>query len=248
MKKTLWILTCCLAAQLASAQAPKWADKARKAVFSVVTYDKNNQIKGTGNGVYIDAKGIALSDYSLFEGAERALIINADGKQCEVNRIMGANSMYDIVKFNTPIDKKQTVLTPASAPAKVNDLVYLLPYSTQKSATVQTGRVTAVDSIGNNSFYYTLEMKTGEKLVSCPIVNAEGQVLGLIQKNADTESNESYAIGAGYGVALNISALSMNDGALNRIGIRKALPDTEEQALVFLLMCFCTFSITLAIV
>lgn len=236
MKKTLWILTCCLAAQLASAQAPKWADKARKAVFSVVTYDKNNQIKGTGNGVYIDAKGIALSDYSLFEGAERALIINADGKQCEVNRIMGANSMYDIVKFNTPIDKKQTVLTPATTPAKVNDLVYLLPYSTQKSATVQTGRVTAVDSIGNNSFYYTLEMKTGEKLVSCPIVNAEGQVLGLIQKNADTESNESYAIGAGYGVALNISALSMNDGALNRIGIRKALPDTEEQALVFLLM------------
>ena len=95
MKKTLWILTCCLAAQLASAQAPKWADKARKAVFSIVTYDKNNQIKGTGNGVYIDAKGIALSDYTLFEGAERALIINADGKQCEVNRIMGANSMYD---------------------------------------------------------------------------------------------------------------------------------------------------------
>ena len=28
----------------------------------------------------------------------------------------------------------------------------------------------------------------------------------------------------------------MNDGALNKIGIKKALPDTEEQALVFLYM------------
>lgn len=236
MKKTIWIMTCCLVAQLASAQAPKWAEKAKKAVFSVVTYDKENKIKGTGNGFYIDAQGTALSDYTLFENAARAVVINADGKQQDVSRILGANSMYDIVKFNTPIDKKQTTLTLASQPAKVGETVYLLPYSTQKATTLQTGKVTSVDSIGNNSFYYTLEMKTGEKTVSCPIMNANGEVLGLIQKNASDETMESYAIGASYGASLAISALSMNDGALNKIGIKKALPDTEEQALVFLYM------------
>jgi len=226
----------CLVAQLASAQAPKWAEKARKAVFSVVTYDKENKIKGTGNGFYIDVQGTALSDYTLFENAERAVVINADGKQQDVSRILGANSMYDIVKFKTPIDKKQTTLTIADQPAKVGETVYLLPYSTQKATTLQTGKVISVDSIGNNSFYYTLEMKTGEKTVSCPIMNINGEVLGLIQKNASDESMESYAIGANYGASLSISALSMNDGALNKIGIRKALPDTEEQALVFLYM------------
>ena len=236
MKKIVGIIACCFFAQIVSAQAPKWAEKAKKAVFSVVTYDKENKIKGTGNGFYIDAQGIALSDYSLFEGAERAVIINADGKQLDVNRIMGANSMYDVVKFNTPIDKKQMTLNIAAQPAKVGETVYLLPYSTQKATTVQTGKVTAVDSIGNNSFYYTLEMKTGEKTISCPIMNANGEVLGLIQKNASEESTESYAIGAGYGATLTISALSMNDGALNKIGIKKALPDTEDQALVFLYM------------
>ena len=236
MKKIVGIIACCFFAQIVSAQAPKWAEKAKKAVFSVVTYDKENKIKGTGNGFYIDAQGIALSDYSLFEGAERAVIINADGKQLGVNRIMGANSMYDVVKFNTPIDKKQMTLNIATQPAKVGETVYLLPYSTQKATTVQTGKVTAVDSIGNNSFYYTLEMKTGEKTISCPIMNANGEVLGLIQKNASEESTGSYAIGAGYGSALTISALSMNDGALNKIGIKKALPETEDQALVFLYM------------
>lgn len=236
MKKTYWIIICSLVCQLASAQAPKWAEKARKAVFSIVTYDKENKIKNTGNGFYIDAQGTALSDYSLFDGAARAVIINADGKQLDVDRILGANSMYDVVKFNTPVDKKQVSLSLAVQPAKVDEIIYLLPYSTQKSTAVQTGRVISVDSIGNNSFYYTLEMKTGEKLVSCPIVNAAGEVLGLIQKNADDESNESYAIGAGYGAGLTINALSVNDGSLNRIGIAKALPATEEEALVFLFM------------
>jgi len=238
MKKTLWIIVCCLVTQLASAQTPKWADKVKKAVFSVVTYDKENKIKGTGNGFYIDIQGTAtaLSDYTLFEDAYRAVIINADGKQQEVSRILGANSIYDIVKFHTPIDKKQITLTIATQPAKVGEMVYLLPYSTQKATTLQTGKITAVDSIGNNSFYYTLEMKTGEKTVSCPIVNANGEVLGMIQKNASEESSESYAIGANYGATLTISALSMNDEALKRIGIKKGLPETEEQAVVFLYM------------
>lgn len=236
MKKILILLFCSIVSSWTSAQTPKWVEKARKAVFSIVTYDKENQIKGTGNGFYIDGQGTSLSDYTLFERAERAVIINADGKQLEVKSILGANSIYDVVKFNTPTVKKQAFLTLATQPAKVNDIVYLLPYSTQKATTCQTGRITAVDSIGNNSFYYTLEMKTNEKLVSCPIMNAEGQVLGLIQKNASDDSEESYAIGAGYGASLSISALSITDATLNKIKIKKALPAVEDQAMVYLIM------------
>ena len=36
----------CMAIQSVHAQdTPKWADKAKKAVFSIVTYDKENKIK-----------------------------------------------------------------------------------------------------------------------------------------------------------------------------------------------------------
>ena len=44
MKKFVGIIACCFFAQIVSAQAPKWAEKAKKAVFSVVTYDKENKI------------------------------------------------------------------------------------------------------------------------------------------------------------------------------------------------------------
>ena len=235
MKKTLLIVTCALLAQLVSAQTPKWAANAKKAVFSIVTYDKDNNIKATGNGFYIDNQGTALSDYSLFEGATRAVVINANGNQQPVEVILGANSMYDVVKFRTPVDKKQVSLKIASQPLKNGEAVYLMPYSTQKETLCQRGSVTSADSIGKH-FYYTLQLKTNEKMVSCPIMNVNGEVVGMIQKNATTESEESYAIGSSYGEALEISALSFSDAALNGIGIKKALPDTEDQALIYLFM------------
>ena len=236
MKKNIWIVLACTCIQTSMAQVPKWAEKAKKAVFSIVTYDKDNKMKNTGNGFYIDEMGNALSDYTLFENAERAVIITADGKQKEVQTISGVNSLYDVIKFETASEKKQVFLPIAQTPAQVGETVYLLPYSTQKSTALQKGKVTSVDSIGNNSFYYTLEMKTGEKMVSCPIVNMNGEVLGMIQKNASDESEESYAIGAGYGASLSITALLAGDTGLNAIGISKKLPDTEEQALAYLYM------------
>ena len=148
--------------------------------------------------------------------------------------------MYDVVKFNTPMAKKQEVLTIASQPAKVGETIYLLPYSTQKATTCQTGKVISVDSIGNNSFYYTLELATNEKTVSCPIMNANGEVLGLIQKSVSEDKKESYAIGASFGAALSVTALSANDRSLYNIGIKKALPDTEEQALIYLFISSST--------
>lgn len=235
MKKTLLIVTCALLAQMVSAQTPKWAANAKKAVFSIVTYDKDNNIKATGNGFYIDNQGTALSDYSLFEGATRAVIINANGNQQPVEAILGANSMYDVVKFKTPVDKKLVSLKVATQPVKNGEAVYLLPYSTQKEAICQRGVVTSADSIGKH-FYYTIQLKTNEKMISCPVMNGNGEVVAMIQKNASPESEESYAISTTYGQALEISALSFSDGALNRIGIKKALPDAEDQALIYLFM------------
>lgn len=67
-------------------------------------------------------------------------------------------------------------------------------------------------------------------------MNAEGEVVALVQKNSDKESTSSYAIGIGYAKSLSITALSANDFTLNTIGIKKGLPEDESQALVYLYM------------
>ena len=108
MKKNLLLtLALCLLAQWSVAQAPKWVEKAKRAVFSVVTYDESDKILNTGNGFFVTEDGMALSDYSLFKGAQRAVVINSEGEQMPVEVIMGANDMYDVVKFRVAISGKK---------------------------------------------------------------------------------------------------------------------------------------------
>ena len=235
MRKYVLLLACVLGSGSLWAQTlPKWATKAKKAVFSVVTYDKENQILNTGNGFYIDDKGTAVSDFSLFRNAHRAVVVTAEGKELPVTLILGANDIYDVVKFRTQINKKSAAIFPASQASKKGETVYVLPYSTQKETSGRTGTISNVDSIANNSFYYTLNMKTGDKTVSCPLVNGNGEVVGLIQKNSDSESEQSFALGISFANSLAINAMSGSDSNLNAIGIKKDLPDDESQALVML--------------
>ena len=235
MKKYVLLLACVLGTGSLWAQTlPKWAVKAKKAVFSVITYDQDNKILNTGNGFYIDEKGTAVSDFSLFKNAQRAVVVTAEGKELPVTLILGANDIYDVVKFRTQVNKKSAAILPATNAPKKGETVYVLPYSTQKETTGRTGTISNLDSIANNSFYYTLSLKTGDKTVSCPLVNGAGEVVGLIQKNSDSESEESYALGINFANALSINAMSGSDSNLNAIGIKKDLPDEESQALVML--------------
>lgn len=237
-KKLLLMLTLCLLAQWSVAQAPKWVDKAKRAVFSVVTYDQNDKILNTGNGFFVTEDGVALSDYALFKGAQRAVVVSSEGVQMPVEAIMGANDMYDVVKFRVGISgKKISALTLAVVAPVAGADAYLLPYSTQKDRSYTSGKIKEADKIAEKYFYYTLDMQLKDKMVSCPVMTIDGQVFGLAQKSSGQDSaTVCYAIDANFVMAQNITALSYGDMALKDIGIKKALPDTEEQALVFLYM------------
>ena len=226
------------------AQTPKWVEKAKRAVFSVVTYDKNDKMLNTGNGFFVSEDGLALSDYTLFKGAERAVVITSEGKQMPVSLILGANDMYDVIKFRVAITEKKVpaLIVAKTAPAVGAD-AWMLPYSTQKSIACVTGKVKEVSKVAGEYHYYTLGMQMKDKMVSCPVMNAEGQVFGIAQKSSGIDTvTTCYAAGAAFAMAQKISALSLGDAALKKIGIRKCLPETEDQALVYLFMASSSLS------
>ena len=245
MKKILILpLLLFFLAQGSMAQTPKWVEKAKRAVFSVVTYDKNDKMLNTGNGFFVSEDGLALSDYSLFKGAERAVVITAEGKQMPVSTILGANDMYDVIKFRVAItEKKVPALVVAKTTPAVGTDAWMLPYSTQKSIACVSGKVKEVSKVAGEYHYYTLGMQMKDKMVSCPVMNVEGQVFGIAQKSSGLDTvTTCYAAGAAFAMAQKISALSLGDAALKSIGIRKGLPDTEEQALVYLFMASSSLS------
>lgn len=245
MKKILILpLLLIFLAQGSMAQTPKWVEKAKRAVFSVVTYDKNDKMLNTGNGFFVSEDGLALSDYSLFKGAERAVVITAEGKQMPVSTILGANDMYDVIKFRVAItEKKVPALVVANTAPTVGADAWMLPYSTQKSIACVSGKVKEVSKVAGEYHYYTLGMQMKDKMVSCPVMNVEGQVFGIAQKSSGLDTvTTCYAAGAAFAMSQKISALSLGDAALKSIGIRKGLPETEDQALVYLFMASSSLS------
>lgn len=245
MKKILILpLLLFFLAQGSMAQTPKWVEKAKRAVFSVVTYDKSDKMLNTGNGFFVSEDGLALSDYSLFKGAERAVVITAEGKKMPVSTILGANDMYDVIKFRVAItEKKVPALVVAKTTPAVGTDAWMLPYSTQKSIACVSGKVKEVSKVAGEYHYYTLGMQMKDKMVSCPVMNVEGQVFGIAQKSSGLDTvTTCYAAGAAFAMAQKISALSLGDAALKSIGIQKGLPDTEDQALVYLFMASSSLS------
>lgn len=242
MKKNIYFaFLICLVFQTIHAQNPGWADKASRAVFSVITYDNEDKLLNNGNGFFISEDGVALSDYTTFKGAKRAVVVATDGKQMPVTMIMGVNELYDVIKFKVETTKKVTALSIANNTSPIGADVYLIPYSTQKERSYTAGKIKDVSKIESKYNYYTFTFPLTDKMVSCPVANANGEIIALSQKPV-SNTTVCYGLDAMFGNSLSIGLLGSGDTALKAIGIKKDIPDTEDKALVYLYMAASQFS------
>ena len=219
---------CCMS----NAQPDKWVKKASKAVFTLKTFNADGSLIGSGNGFFITADGVAVSSYTPFSGAAKAVVIDAMGKEYEVKSIIGANDVYDIAKFRVDATKCQTLRT---APAAVeNTSLWLLPYNAKNAYSCTAAKVKSVQKVQNDYDYYTLEATAPENTVGCPYLNANGEVVGIQQQSSSDDNTTQYAVGAAFATGLKMTGLSLNDPALKATSIKKDLPDELDQAILTL--------------
>ncbi len=237
MKKTILIPACLLCASLhIHAQNPKWFKKASKAQISIVTLDENGDMLQSGNGFFISEDGVALADYNLFKNASGAKVASAEGKEYEVESIMGASSLYDLVKFRVRTDKKTPALPLSGRTGVKGEHVYILPYPTKENQVCLNDTLANIQMFGEKFGYYTLKRQLDEKYMNSPVMDDEGEVIALIQRKANETDKVSYAISAAYGNTLATGGMSATDSDLNGIHIRKALPADENDVRTFLFM------------
>ena len=232
MKRIITILFAACVCCMASAQPDKWVKKASKAVFTLKTFNANDELIGSSNGFFITADGLAVSSYTPFRGASKAVIIDAMGKEYPVKSIIGANDTYDIAKFRVDASKCQTLRT---APAVgENTQLWLLPYNAKNGYSCTAATVKSVQKVQNDYDYYTLEGNGSENTVGCPYLNAAGDVVGIKQQSSSDDNATQYAVGATFATGLKMTGLSINDAALKATSIKKELPDELDQAILTL--------------
>ena len=233
MKRIITILFAACVCCMASAQPDKWVKKASKAVFTLKTFNANDELIGSSNGFFITADGIAVSSYTPFRGASKAVIIDAMGKEYPVKSIIGANDTYDIAKFRVDASKCQPLRTAPTAVGE-NTQLWLLPYNAKNGYSCTAATVKSVQKVQNDYDYYTLEGNGSENTVGCPYLNAAGDVVGIKQQSSSDDNATQYAVGATFATGLKMTGLSLNDAALKATSIKKELPDELDQAILTL--------------
>ena len=108
-------------------------EQSKRAVFTITTYGKDGNKLATSTGFFISETGEAVSAYDIFKGAEKATITDFEGKTFLVKNILGADELYDAVKFQVEVPKKAVFLPIAAEPVANGRMLicyYTLPART----------------------------------------------------------------------------------------------------------------------
>lgn len=228
--KKISMICCLLFAALSSFAQPGWVKNASRSIFTLKTFAADGSLIASSNGFFTGTNGEAVSNFTPFKGAARAIVIDAQGKELQVAGIMGANDIYDVVKFRVNSAKTQP-LTLSSSVAPVGSLAYLLPYHEVKA--VKSGSVRKAETFQGEYPYYTVALSMGENQVSCPLLDASGQVIGMMQQPAVLGDSLSYAVSARFVDSLKINGLNFYDETFKLTQVKKLLPtDIKEANLV----------------
>lgn len=209
---------------------PSWVKNASKSIFTLKTFGRDGSMIASTTGFYTGSHGEAISNLAPFKEASRAIIIDAQGKEYQVSAILAANEIYDVVKFRVAINKTQP-LTLSTTIAPVGSQVWLLPYRELKN--LNSGEVRKAETIFDDHSeygYYTVAMPITENLVSSPLFNEAGEVVGMMQQPASFKDTLSYAVSARFVDSLKMTGITYNNTTYRQTFIRKELPSDLKEA------------------
>lgn len=232
MNKLYTLIGAMLLSAVAIAQ-PSWTKRATKAVFTLKTFDANGTLLSSSTGFFTNTDGEAVSCFTPFKGAASAVIIDAQGKEWPIECMLGANDTYDVAKFH--VNAKKTIpLSIATTPEAEGTKVWLLPYHETKNC--PKGTVNKAETFADTYTYYTVALTMGDNPIGTPLMNANGEVIGLMQQPASQTDTLSYAVSARFADSLRISGLSLSDPVLRSTSIKKDLPKSVDQAQLMLFL------------
>lgn len=232
MKKNLLLFL--LFPLLALAQNP---ETAHRAVVKVATFTAHGDTLHTTYGYFQAQTGRVVTLFSAFKGAVRATVTDWKGHTHAVTRIAGASANYDMAVVQTDAPTKSTVgLTAAPTPTERGTTGLLQAcYSTRKNDRPEPTAIATVEP--SETFrYYTFTTPNEERFFGCPVVDAQGRAVAMVQRNVIKNAITACGMDAALADSLRVKSTSAFNADLNAIGIAKLLPDHREEAYSYVYM------------
>ncbi len=230
MKRTkifFLLLTLCFSfATMAIAQSSA-VKKAANATFTLTTFDTKGSILSTTNGVFVSTDGVCVSTWKPFAGAAKAVVIDNNGQKYDVETMLGANEIYDVAKFKV---NAKTAAAPFASSATANSTAWVVIPA--KAGEPIKASINKVEKFMDKYNYCVLTTSAPEKNNGAPLVNEQGQIVGIYNSNGILQS----ATDARYANDFVLVGLSQNDPTLLQSGIRIGLPQQSDEAIIALML------------
>lgn len=217
---------------LHAAAQPSAVKKVSQSVFTLTTFNSDGTLHSSGKGVFAGSAGEGIASWNAFKGAQRAVVVDARGKQYDVDVMLGVSEMYNLCAFRVKGE------TPAALPFCSTDApvtsAFLVNYDIKKP-NIKTIKVARSEKFMSTYNYYLFDDNdVSSSELGCPLVNAQGQLLGIMQR--PTNGGQAFSADARLTTTFKVTGFSINDHTLRATGIRPALPTDEQEATLMIMM------------
>ena len=230
MKRTkifFLLLTLCFSFATMAIAQPSAVKKAANATFTLTTFDTKGSIISTTNGVFVSTDGVCVSTWKPFAGAAKAVVIDNNGQKYDVETMLGANEIYDVAKFKV---NAKTAAAPFASSATANSTAWVVIPA--KAGEPIKASINKVEKFMDKYNYCVLTTSAPEKNNGAPLLNEQGQIVGIYNSNGNVQS----ATDARYANDFVLVGLSQNDPTLLQSGIRIGLPQQSDEAIIALML------------
>ncbi|GAB6960771.1 hypothetical protein JCM15754A_21060 [Prevotella aurantiaca JCM 15754] len=201
--------------------------KAANTTFTLTTFDTKGSILSTTNGVFVSTDGVCVSTWKPFAGAAKAVVIDNNGQKYDVETMLGANEIYDVAKFKV---NAKTAAAPFASSATANSTAWVV-IPTKAGEPIKAS-INKVEKFMDKYNYCVLTTSAPEKNNGAPLLNEQGQIVGIYNSNGNLQS----ATDARYANDFVLVGLSQNDPTLLQSGIRIGLPQQSDEAIIALML------------
>lgn len=164
-----------------------------KAVFKVLTYDRNNNPLASGSGFFISSNGTAISNVHVFKNAYSAKIKLLDGKELNVQHIIDFDESFDLIKFKIE-GANFPVVTPYNGKIDKGENVFTIGSPLGLESTVSTGIVSNVRDFEGYGRVIQITAPISHGSSGGAVFNENGYLIGVTTFGIAEGQNLNFAV------------------------------------------------------
>jgi len=176
---------------------PEIIKKIQPSIVLIITYDKEGEISSKGSGFFVSQTGQIITNRHVLANGTRAKIKTAQGTVHPVTHIITEDKNGDLVcaLVEAPPKSVQPLLLSKSMP-QVGERVVVIGNPLGLEGTVSEGIISAVRDIPAFGEIIQLTAPISPGSSGSPVVNMQGQVIGIATFQISRGQNLNFAIPA----------------------------------------------------